>query len=119
MKSKLLVFTLAALLLTSVISLPQASATNIARSICEYVAADDKRRMRSFLRTNRLKIRNIFSDIKCNGSNLLVFAAKQGSIETGTLMISKLPKGVVEENLALIQSGPQPLIDKANERVGG
>ena len=119
MKNKLLVPTLSALLLTSVISVPQASATNIARSICEYVAADDKRRMRSFLRTNQLKIRSIFSDIKCNGSNLLVFAAAQGSIETGTLMISKLPKRVVQKNLELIQSGPQPLIDKANERISG
>lgn len=117
MKKLLLVTTITALTMTSMISAPKAQAANIAQSVCEYVAADDKRRMRSFLKTNRLKIRNIFSDIKCNGKNLLEFAATQGSVETGTLMISKLPKKTVSANLALIQSGSQPLIDAANNRV--
>ena len=117
MKKLLLASTITTLLLTSVVSTPQAQAADIAQSICEYVAADDKSRMRSFLKTNKLKIRSIFSGIQCNGQNLLEFAATKGSIETGTLMISKLPKSVVLENLALIQNGSQPLLDAANARV--
>ena len=119
MKKLLLVSTITALTLTSVVSTPKAQAANIAQSLCEYVAVDDKRRMRSFLKTNKLKIRSIFNAIQCNGKNLLVFAAAQGSVEVGSMIIAKLPKKVVSQNLSLIQSSSQPLTDAANERVSG
>ena len=70
MKKLLLVTTITALTMTSIVSAPKAQAADIAQSVCEYVAADDKKRMRSFLKTNKLKIRNIFSGIQCNGKNL-------------------------------------------------
>ena len=117
MKKLLLVSTITALTLASVVTTPQAQAANIAQSVCEYVAADDKKRMRSFLKTNKLKIRSIFGGIQCNGKNLLAFASHKGSVKTGTLMISKLPRKVVSANLELLHSGSQPLIDAANARV--
>ena len=117
MKKLLIASTITVLTLTSVVSTPKAQAANIAQSICEYVAADDKKRMRSFLKTNKLKIRRIFDGIQCNGQNLLEFASTSGSVETGSLMIGKLPKKVVSENLAVLQTGSKPLIDAANERV--
>jgi hypothetical protein len=117
MKKLLLASTITILTLTSVVSAPKAQAADIAQSVCQYVAADDKKRMRSFLKTNRLKIRTIFHGIECNGQNLLAFASSNGSVKTGALMISKLPKKVVSENLAILQTGSQPLIDAANERV--
>ncbi|WP_274049942.1 DUF3718 domain-containing protein [Thalassomonas haliotis] len=117
MKKLLLASTITALTITSVVSVPQAQAANIAQSICEYVASDDKKRMRSFLKANKLKVRSIFNGIQCNGKNLLEFAAVKGSVKTGSLMIKKLPKKVVSANLAHFQSGSQPLIDAANARV--
>lgn len=117
MKKLLIASTITILTLTSIVSTPQAQAANIAQSICEYVAADDKKRMRSFLKTNKLKIRRIFEGIQCNGKNLLEFASTKGSVKTGSLMISKLPKNVVSANLAMLQTGSQPLIDAANARV--
>ena len=117
MKKLLLVTIITALTMTSIVSAPKAQAADIAQSICDYIAADDKRRMRSFLKSNKLKIRNIFTGIQCNGKNLLEFAATNGSVKTGTLMISKLPKQTVSDNLAHIQNGSQPLIDAANKRV--
>lgn len=116
MKKLLLASTITVLTLTSTLSAQQVQAAGIAQSLCEYVAADDKRRMRSFLKSNKIKIRSIFKGIKCNGKNLLEFASHAGSNETGSLMISKLPKSVVSENIALIQTGT-PLFDAANERV--
>ena len=91
----------------------------IAQSVCEYVAADDKKRMRSFLKSNKLKIRSIFGGIQCNGKNLLEFAAANDSVKTGSMIIKKLSKKViVAANLASsIQSGSQPLVDAANARV--
>ena len=116
MKKLLLASTITVLTLTSAFIAPVAQANNIAQSICEYVAADDKKRMRSFLKSNKLKIRSIFGGIQCNGQNLLEFAQTAGSVKTGSLMISKLPKKVVSANLALLQTGT-PLFDAANERV--
>ena len=118
MKKLLLASTITALTITSATFAPQAGATDIAQSVCEYVAADDKKRMRSFLKSNKLKIRSIFDGIQCNGKNLLEFAAVNNSVETGEMMIKKLSKKIVTENLASIQAGSQPLIDAANARVG-
>ena len=117
MKKLLLASTITTLLFASVVTTPQAQAANIAQSVCEYVAADDKKRMRSFLKSNKLKIRSIFDGIQCNGKNLLEFASARGSVETGSLMIKKLSKKIVAANLSLIQTGSQPLIDAANARV--
>ncbi len=117
MKAFILTATLLTLLLTYTDKYSYAS--NVAQSLCEYVAADDKKRMRSFLKTNRLKIRSVFTGIECNGKNLLAFAAENGSIKTGSLMISKLPKSVVTENLATLESGPKALLDAAIKRTGG
>jgi len=117
MKKLFIASTFTALTVTSLVSVPQAQAANVAQSVCEYVAADDKKRMRSFLKTNKLKIRNIFGGVQCNGVNLLEFAVNKGAVETGTLMINKLPKKVVSAHLANIQGGVQALIDAANARV--
>lgn len=117
MKKLLLASTIAALTLTSVVTAPKANANNIAQSICEYVAADDKKRMRSFLKSNKLKIRSIFDGIQCNGKNLLEFAVARNSVSTGSLMIKKLSKKVVSANLTSLQTGSQPLADAANARV--
>jgi hypothetical protein len=117
MKKLLIASTITFLILTSAVTTPKAQAADIATSICQYVASDDKKRMRSFLKTNKLKIRRIFGGIQCNGKNLLEFASTSGSVKTGSLMISKLPKKVVSANLAFLQTGSQPLIDAANARV--
>ena len=117
MKKLLIASTITFLILTSAVTTPKAQAADIATSICQYVASDDKKRMRSFLKTNKLKIRRVFNGIQCNGKNLLEFASTSGSVKTGSLMISKLPKKVVSANLAFLQTGSQPLIDAANARV--
>ncbi|WP_245560674.1 DUF3718 domain-containing protein [Colwellia piezophila] len=117
MKKLLIASTITFLILASAVTTPKAQAADIATSICQYVATDDKKRMRSFLKTNKLKIRRIFNGIKCNGKNLLEFASTSGSVKTGSLMISKLPKKVVSANLSFLQTGSQPLIDAANARV--
>jgi hypothetical protein len=117
MKKLLIASTITVLILTSAVTTPKAQAADIATSLCEYVATDDKKRMRSFLKTNKLKIRRVFNGIQCNGKNLLEFASTSGSVKTGSLMISKLPKKVVLANLAFLQTGSQPLIDAANARV--
>ena len=55
--------------MVSVMSAPVQA--NVAQALCEYVAVDDKKRLRSFLKTNKLKIRSIFKGVQCNNMNLL------------------------------------------------
>jgi hypothetical protein len=107
---------LASLLSSLLFIAPQSFANkNVAVSLCDYVAADDKKRMRSFLKSNKLKIRNIFDSVQCNGQNLLEFAGNNNAVETGKLIISKLPKAVVSTQLTLIQSSE--LSNVAQQRI--
>jgi hypothetical protein len=108
-------------LLTCALIMPVAasamSSDDIARSLCEYVAVDDKKRLRYFLKSKSLKIRSIFDSVKCNGNNLLEFAAVKGSLKTGSLIISKLPKGNVKDNVKFLEAKSPELTVEAKERV--
>jgi len=92
-------------------------AQNVAKSLCEYVSVDDKSRFRSFLKSNKLKIRKVFDGVQCNGQNLIAFAAKNNAIKTGTLMLGKLPKATVEGILPTITSAE--LTAAAQKRING
>ena len=118
-KKLLTVTTIITLLITSAILPSKVYAADIGLTICEYVASDNKNRLRSLLKSNKLKIRKIFKAIRCNKQNLLVFAANSGSVKVGSLIISKLPKKVVKENLTILEGSSQPLFDAGKERVGG
>jgi len=92
-------------------------AFNISANICEYVAADDKKRLRRLLKQNRLKLRKLFADIRCNADNLLIFAAKRKSNDIGELLVKKLPKGVLQENLTETESISPDIANLIKERI--
>ncbi len=96
---------------------PPVFAANIALSICEYVSVNNKKRLRSFLKSNRLKIRKIFKDISCNGQNLLIFAASSKSIETGEMIIGKLSKKIITKNLDELGKYSDQLAAAAKKRI--
>jgi hypothetical protein len=50
---------------------------NIAKNICDYVAVDDKGRLRKLLKSNHLKLRKVFKNVACDSHNLLIFARKK------------------------------------------
>ena len=92
---------------------------SISLRICEYISVNDKKRLRSFLKTRKLKIRNVFSDIKCNGQNLLVFAASSNALDTGELIIGKIPAKTVAASIDEIAKHSAHLAAKAKKRVEG
>jgi hypothetical protein len=96
---------------------PIASADNEAQRICEYVSVNDSKRLRNFLKDRKLKIRSIFDNIQCNGQNLLIFAASSNALDTGEMIISQLPKNIVEANLEAIAAHSAHLATKAKERI--
>ncbi|MCO4798210.1 MAG: DUF3718 domain-containing protein [Colwelliaceae bacterium] len=82
----------------------ESNAFNISQSICEFIAVDDKKRLRKLLKNNRLKLKKLFSSVTCNADNILVFSAKKNSLAIGELIIKKLPKKVLKTQQATIET---------------
>jgi len=84
---------LSALMSTSFfVASPASANAQLAASLCDYVAADDKSRLRKKLKESRVKLRNIFSGVSCSGNNLLRHAMKNNADGTGKFIVKKLPK---------------------------
>lgn len=106
----------ASLLTLSAAITPIAHADDISLRLCEYVQANDKNRLRAFLKQNKLKIRNFYDDLTCNGDNLLIFAAKSNAIEVGKFIIGNLPVKKVKDELDNIAKHSAELAEEANNR---
>jgi len=106
-------------LATAISYTPQSFAfeDSLSLRICEYISINDKKRLRKYLKSNNLKVRSIFDDIKCNGDNLLVFAANSNALDIGEYIIGKLPVKTVTENLAAVTTSSAHLAKVANERI--
>ncbi len=96
---------------------PYVQAFNIAQNICEYIAADDKKRLRKLLKTNHLKLRKLYKDIACNGQNMMVFSAKRQAKDIGELLTKKLPKSVLESDLAEVETLSPDIAKLMKERI--
>lgn len=107
---------IASLLATSIVIAPTAQADDLSLRICEYVQANDKNRLRSFLKQKKLKIRNIYDGLACNSDNLLIFAARSNSLEVGEFLISKLPAQKVKDEIDNLSKHSAHLSEKAKER---
>jgi hypothetical protein len=108
---------LASLIAASISFAPITKANTMSLRICEYVASNDKNRLRSFMKQNKLKIRALFGSIECNGQNLLVFAASNSALETGEFIIGKVPSKEVAKHIADIGKYSKHLEEEAKERV--
>jgi hypothetical protein len=109
---------LATLIATTVTFAPVTKASDpMSLRICEYVAANDKNRLRSYLKQNKLKIRKVFKSITCNGKNLLVFAASNKALEAGEFIIGKISTKDVSNNIAEVAKYSKHLEEEAKDRV--
>lgn len=61
-------------------------------SLCDYVANDDKSRIRKKLKETRVKLRNIYSGVSCGGNNLIRHAVINGADGAGEYIVKQLPK---------------------------
>jgi hypothetical protein len=71
------------------------------QNICTIVKSDDKRELRRKMKSVQsdynLKLRDYYSGITCGGKSLIKSSFEYDSIETGTLLIKKMPKGDLSE----------------------
>jgi hypothetical protein len=108
---------LASIITATVTFAPVTKADNNSLRICEYVAANDKNRLRSFLKQKKLKIRTIFKNVQCNGKNLLVFAASNKALEAGEFIIGKISAKEVAKHIEEVAKYSKHLEEEANDRI--
>ena len=74
----------------------QADINEALQNICTIVKADDKGELRKKMKLvqsdYRLKLKDYYTGISCGGNSLIRTALLNNSVETGTLMIKKMPK---------------------------
>jgi hypothetical protein len=75
----------------------QADISEALQNICTIVKTDDKgecrKKMKCVQSVFRLKLKNYYAGISCSGNSLIRTAMLNNTIETGTLMVNKTPKG--------------------------
>ena len=75
----------------------QADVSEALQNICTIIKADDKGELRKKMKRvqsdYRLKLKDYYSGVSCGGNSLIRTAMLNDSIETGTLMIKKMPRG--------------------------
>ncbi|CAH9056264.1 hypothetical protein PSECIP111951_01426 [Pseudoalteromonas holothuriae] len=95
----------------------------LAISLCEYIAADDKSSLRKKLKSSRVKIRNIFDAVLCNGNNMLRHAIVSNAADAGEYIVKNLPKSTLADGAEIAwaegngHSG-SPLIAVIKDRAG-
>ena len=70
-------------------------------NICTIVSADDKgelrKKMRDVQSDYRLKLRDYYAGITCNGQSLIRTALQNNATEVGTLLVKKMPSRDLSE----------------------
>ncbi len=70
-------------------------------NICTIVQADDKGELRKKMKNVeddfRLKLQDYYTGITCDGNSLIRHAMLANAVETGTLLVKKMPKKELSE----------------------
>ncbi len=88
---------------------------SIAAGICTEVQADNKMRLRKELKDNRLKLRNIYGSVACNGESILRFAYHSNANDTGEFIAQRL----LTDQLQAAESDGKSILDWANSNGFG
>ncbi|NKF49638.1 DUF3718 domain-containing protein [Shewanella sp. WXL01] len=88
---RLLPVAVAAAIVASSVSAPVVANTDqLVANICNYVQSDDKNRLRKKLKESRVKLRNIYSGVSCDGSSLLRTAYNANASSVGEFIAKRL-----------------------------
>ncbi|GAA0853016.1 DUF3718 domain-containing protein [Aliiglaciecola litoralis] len=67
------------------------------QNICTIVKTDDKgelrKKMKKVQSDYRMKLKDYYSGVSCGGNSLIRTALLNNAVETGTLLVKKMPKG--------------------------
>ncbi|MDT3293966.1 DUF3718 domain-containing protein [Shewanella sp. SP2S2-6] len=90
---RLMPVALAALIGLSYITVPTPAVAGVdplVASICDYVKANDKNRLRKKLKESRVKLRQIYTGISCDGASLLRTAYGASANDAGEFVAKRL-----------------------------
>ncbi|WP_026376176.1 DUF3718 domain-containing protein [Aestuariibacter salexigens] len=80
----------------SFVGTAQADVNDALQNICTIVQANDKGELRKKMRTVendfKLKLQDYYNGITCSGESLIRTAFKANALETGELLVKKMPK---------------------------
>ncbi|GGZ29355.1 MULTISPECIES: DUF3718 domain-containing protein [Shewanella] len=109
---RLLPVAIAALIAVSSVSTPSTAKAEdlLAASICDYVKSNDKNRLRKKLKENRVKLRNIYSGLSCDGESLLRTAYHSNAEDTGEFIAKRLSKTELE----VVEADGKTIVDWAD-----
>lgn len=78
---------------------PVASANDqMVQSICAYVADNNKNDLRKALSDNRMRLKNVYDGITCDGLPLVRHAIKHNAADTAEFIIKQLPGSQVAKS---------------------
>ncbi|MCJ8320171.1 MAG: DUF3718 domain-containing protein [Colwellia sp.] len=104
--------------------IPKSYAYSGLDSICLFIAENDKNRLRKLLKTNRVKIRKLYPDMRCNDKSLLQFAIEKQAKEVGMFIVKKIPASLLKKKGDLKWAEDNGYADSEittalRERIGG
>lgn len=102
---------------------------NLVESICGYVVTDNKSRLRKVLKENKVRLRNIYDSITCDGQSILRFAIANDANAVGGFVSSKLSikalQAPEEDGLTIVDWATEfghtgsPVIANIKDKIGG
>ncbi|WP_434931338.1 DUF3718 domain-containing protein [Shewanella sp. HL-SH8] len=108
---RLMPVAIAVLIAASSVSVPAVANTDqLVANICDYVKSDDKNRLRKKLKEARVKLRNIYSAVSCDGSSLLRTAYNSNANDVGEFIAKRLPAS----DLSAAESDGTSIVDWAS-----
>lgn len=79
----------------------QADVNVALQNICTIVKADDKTELRKKMKKvqadYKLKLQDYYNGISCNGESLIRIAFLNNAVNTGTLLVKKMPKSQLND----------------------
>lgn len=90
------------------------------QTICATIKSNDKNMLRKTMDSQKLKIRNVFEGLKCNGQDMIQFAVANNAHDVAIMIIKQLPKQVITEGKYLdkVQATASPeLIEAVKSRT--
>ncbi|MGZ9899139.1 DUF3718 domain-containing protein [Shewanella gaetbuli] len=113
---RLIPVALGALIAASFVSAPAVANTDqLVANICDYVKSDDKNRLRKKLKESRVKLRNIYTGVSCDGSSLLRTAYNSNANDVGEYIAKRLGA----DDLQVPEADGQTILDWANANGHG
>ncbi|MDP2714494.1 DUF3718 domain-containing protein [Rheinheimera sp.] len=116
-------FCTAAVTLSLLVAPAAVADDQLAASMCDYVAADDKNRLRKVLSDYRLRLRNIYDGVICNGQSLIRHSFTSNAADVGEFIAKQLPGSAIADSgdIAWAEANgfaASPLLAVLKERAG-